>query len=358
MPNLNGILKGVQQQLPKIAKKPNIAAKGTKIAPKTASKTTKYSTKPNYIDPFLDTTLKGKIGRNILKLPGMKQAASLATKSGKITSTGFRWGGWLAKLGILSGVTVGGGVIGSLIGQTIANMMPVTVIALRTIDRFDWMKSDKTIEEEIKNSFKQIYSRAGTAAGVSLAWLVVSLNGLIIMKVNPNVAAQMFGRIDPVTKKFEKGNFSEEASQEILSALSSAAWAVYQAYSYNFLAKKFMQMRKFMLANPDHPSSVYVRKNILGEEGWKNWGKENQQPISISKNREERINKIPDENWKAFWTQFNESFSDSLLEAAVTFQASHNSAAESLQMMRQQKSRTLTVLSRVAQGAITRTRLV
>lgn len=141
----------------------------------------------------------------------------------------------------------------------------------------------------------------GETVGQALGYLVCgAIPGAIAFAFNPAVAKVVLSEV------------AEEAQEEVYGNLAMLANSAAGTLAAAVGRKAFKSARRWA-KRPDTPIYNFL-KNLLGESFVK-WGDEGQKAFTFSGAVEERIEEIPDENWRSFAEEFVEGFGESCIEA-------------------------------------------
>lgn len=210
-------------------------------------------------------------------------------------------------VGIAALVTaVGGSILGSslLVAGVIA-ALPFVFNAIantvRTLYTFNWNMTDKEIDTALNSSLASLYGQLGEAAGTAVGWLVCGI-----------LPATVTFCFNPVVAKEVMKDMAQEAQEEIWGTLASCQQSAIALLGRAMLLKSFKSARRW-LKTPGTPQYEYLKK-ALGENFTK-WGEEGSKSFTFSQYVEDRIEEIPDENWRNFTEEFVDSLLDSCSEA-------------------------------------------
>jgi hypothetical protein len=170
---------------------------------------------------------------------------------------------------------------------------------------FDINQTDDQLYKQLEQRMNSMYGLLGTAVGSAMGWLVCgALPNSVAFKFNKAVATAIAQDLD------------EEARQELYSHIGSIIRLSSQTLINTELVNRFTSTRRELKRNPDSAFAKFIRK-VIGEERFKKWGDANQQPWTIKKDIiDKQGEKIKDPNWKLFYDNTLEGFSDSCMEAS------------------------------------------
>jgi hypothetical protein len=237
---------------------------------------------------------------------------------------------WTAKCIGVTAATVFGGlgvklivgkVIGGLgaIGGTMlgffaaSSLQPIVTTLFQSavstgnqILNFNIMQTDNELYQQIIEKVNGMYGLLGTTVGSAVGWLVCgALPGSIGFRYNKAVATAI------------AQDLNEDARSELYSYIAQITRLTTQTIINTELVNRFTSLRRELKNNPESTFSKYIRK-IIGEERFKKWGDAQQQPWSIKKDViDAQVAKEKDPNWKQFYENALEGFSDSCIEAGA-----------------------------------------
>lgn len=186
---------------------------------------------------------------------------------------------------------------------TISALFTFVITTAQIIWNFNWLVSDKEIENEIKAAQLGLYGMAGELVGQSLGYVVAgALPGAFTFIFNKKMSAAIFERLN------------EEAQEELGSQLAMLARATFRSFAVSVLKRQFKSARRYLKKNPNHPLSKILREK-MGEKKFKEWGDVSGQNFSIASEVDERVEKIKDPRLQQFTENFLEGFSESLQSA-------------------------------------------
>lgn len=181
---------------------------------------------------------------------------------------------------------------------------------------FNWLKSDKEIDNEIKRAYDSLYGMTGELLGQSLGYLIVGgVAGATTFAMNKHMCAAIFE------------NLREEAQEELMGQLAALSRATFQSWARVIIARQFKSARRYLKKRPDHPFSQYLIKK-MGKKGFAEWGKTEGQNFTISGKVDEKVENIKDPNLQNFAESFLEGLGEAItnggyvgIQSAETFMA-------------------------------------
>lgn len=226
---------------------------------------------------------------------------------------------------------VGGSILGStLLTAGIIAALPFVFNAIanvvRTLYTFNWNMTDSEIDGTLKSSLASLYGMLGEAAGTAVGWLICGI-----------LPATVTFAFNPVIAKEIMKDMAEEAQEEVWGALASCQQSAVALLGRAVLLKGFKSARRW-LKKPGTPQYEYLKKT-LGENFTK-WGEEGSKSFSFSQYVEDRIEEIPDENWRNFTEEFVDSLLDSCSEALQNLGNSMRTQMSAYYMMRRREATT------------------
>lgn len=223
---------------------------------------------------------------------------------------------------------VGGSILGStLLAAGVIAALPFVFNAIanvsRTLYTFNWNMSDAEIDGTLKSSLANLYAMLGEAAGTAVGWLICGiLPATVTFAFNPVIARELMA------------DMAQEAQEEVWGALASCQQSAVALLGRAVLLKGFKSARRW-LKKPGTPQYEYLKKT-LGENFTK-WGEEGSKSFSFSQYVEDRIEEIPDENWRNFTEEFVDSLLDSCSEALQNLGNSMRTSMSAYYMMRKRE---------------------
>lgn len=178
------------------------------------------------------------------------------------------------------------------------------VQGVRYILTFDINKTDKQIEEEIKQAEIAIASAKGSLAGQSL--------GFILCGIAPAASIAVFNKPLALYAMKEVG---EEAAEEIAGSLANLVRLQSQQSARIGILNLFKNNRDFCRGAAIGVANLLVKAGILTQESVDKANKERNKPWSIASSLEESIESIKDPESRAFWEEFWDELGDSCIEA-------------------------------------------
>lgn len=202
-------------------------------------------------------------------------------------------GGWF--VGSVTGLTAlaAGGIstlwatLGSIkiggvaIGLALPTIQQAIVSGTNTIVNIDWLKSDKAIEEELKNTYLTFLNNVGESTGRLLAGFLLGGG-----KTNPKLTLNITAAAALIIQAEQEGSNIEEEMIEELSALAN----VFKRYIVNLAGKLgYLELRKYARNN--------IRTGIPQiDKAIASWGLIEGQSFSIATKIEESVEKLQDTN--------------------------------------------------------------
>lgn len=186
---------------------------------------------------------------------------------------------------------------------TISALFTFVITTVNILWNFNWLVSDKEIDNEIKNAQNGLYGMAGELVGQSLGYVVGgAIPGAFTFLLNKHMAAAIFE------------NLKEEAAEELGAQLSSLMRATFRSFTTALIKRQFKSARKYLKKNPNHPLSKIIREK-MGEKKFREWGNTDGQSFTIANQVEERVEAIKDPRLQQFTENFLEGFGEALQEA-------------------------------------------
>lgn len=186
---------------------------------------------------------------------------------------------------------------------TISALFTFVIGTIQILWNFNWLVSDKEIEQEIKAAQNGLYGIAGELVGQSLGYVVGgALPGAFTFLLNKHMAAAIFE------------NLKEEAAEELGGQLAALARATYRSFATALIKRQFKSARKYLKKNPNHPISKIIREK-MGAKKFAEWGQSDGQSFTIASAVEERVENIKDPRLQSFTENLLEGFGDALAEA-------------------------------------------
>ena len=241
---------------------------------------------------------------------------------------------------ILAGITAGAVGLCSLLALAPGSMLGSALLAAgviaalpfvfrfianttRTLYTFNWNMSDTDIKNTLNGSLSGLYSQLGEAAGTAVGWLVCGiLPATVTFAFNPGVA------------KMIMADMTEEAQEEVWGSIAACQNSAIALLGRALVLNGYKSARRW-LKRPDSPFYKFL-KDHFGDKFTK-WGDDGQPAFSFSSQVEERIEQIPDENWRNFTEEFVESLLDSCTEALENLGNSMKTHMSAYALMRRQE---------------------
>jgi hypothetical protein len=238
---------------------------------------------------------------------------------------------WTLKcIGATAGVVFGGlavkfvlgagllGGVGSFAMSTLGFMSAITLQPIVTpllqsgiqlggaVLNFNINQTDQELWKQLEAKVNGMYGLLGTTVGSALGWLVCgALPNSVMFRFNKAVAVAV------------AQDLNEEAKSELYSQIGQIIRLSQQTLINSELINRYTSLRRELKNNPNSDFSKYLR-SVIGEETFKKWGKENQQPWTIKKNIVDKaIDSEKDPNWKSFYENTLEGFTESCIEASM-----------------------------------------
>ncbi|BAZ38683.1 hypothetical protein NIES4101_46230 [Calothrix sp. NIES-4101] len=223
-------------------------------------------------------------------------------------------------LSIVFGSGFAGGLIGgvgSFAVNTLGLMSAITLqpvvtpllqLGIQTTGQvlnFNINQTDEELWKELENKVNGMYGLLGTTVGSALGWLVCgALPNSVAFRFNKAVAVAI------------AQDLNEEARQELYAYIGQIVRLSAQTLLNSELINRFTSLRRELKRNPESEFSKFVRRTI-GEDRFKKWGDANQEAWTIKKNIiDASIAKEQDPQWKQFYENTLEGFTDSCMEAS------------------------------------------
>lgn len=217
----------------------------------------------------------------------------------------FGAGGLLGSVGSFAGTTLG--FMSAITLQPIVTPLLQSGIQLGgAVLNFNINQTDAELWKQLEAKVNGMYGLLGNTVGSALGWLVCgALPNSVMFRFNKAVAVAI------------AQDLNEEAKSELYSQIGQIIRLSQQTLINSELINRFTSLRRELKNNPNSDFSKYVRK-VIGEETFKNWGKENQQPWTIKKNIiDKAVDSEKDPNWKSFYENSLEGFTESCIEASM-----------------------------------------
>ncbi|BDA70228.1 hypothetical protein CAL7716_043940 [Calothrix sp. PCC 7716] len=221
--------------------------------------------------------------------------------------------------GKLIGMVVGGavGALGTFAASTIGFMTAITLQPVVTpilqsgiqatgqILNFNIMQTDDELWKQVEEKVNGLYGLLGTTVGSAMGWLVCgALPNSVMFRFNPAVAAAIAQDLNP------------DARAEMYGYIAQIVRITSQTVINSEMVNRFTSLRRELKRDPNTDFAKFVR-SVIGEENFKKWGDANQQPWTIKKNViDAQIDKEQDPNWKSFYQNSLEGFTDACIEAS------------------------------------------
>jgi hypothetical protein len=240
----------------------------------------------------------------------------------------------------LGAIAAGGVGIAALIGATGGSLLGSTLLAAgiiaalpfvfrfiantaRTLYSFNWNMSDDEIKNSLNSSISGLYSQLGEAAGTAVGWITCGiLPGVVTFAFNPGLA------------KLVMADMTAEAQEEIWGSIAACQNSAIALLGRALMLNGYKSARRW-LKRPDSPFYGFLKKHF--GESFTKWGDSGQPAFTFSSQVEERIEQIPDENWRNFTEEFVESLMDSCTEALENLGDSMKTHMSAYAMMRRQE---------------------
>lgn len=209
------------------------------------------------------------------------------------------------------------GALGTFAASTLSFMaaitlQPVVTPILQTaiqgtgqILNFNIMQTDEELWKQVEDKVNGLYGLLGTTVGSAVGWLVCgALPNSVAFRFNPAVATAIAQDLNP------------DARAEMYGYIAQIVRLTSQTIINSELVNRFTSLRRELKRDPDTDFAKFVR-SVIGEENFKNWGKDNQKPWSIKKNViDAQVDKEQDPGWKQFYQNSLEGFTDACIEAS------------------------------------------
>lgn len=199
---------------------------------------------------------------------------------------------------------------GSLLGSTLLTAGVIAALpfvfnligsSIQKLYTFNWNVSDTEIDQALKSSLDSLYGQLGAAAGSAVGWLVCGiLPSTVTFAFNPGVARMVMSEM------------TEEARDEVWGQIAACQSSAVAMLGNALMLQGFKSARRW-LKRPGTPIYKYLKEHF-GDK-FDNWGKDNQPNYSFSSAVEDKIEQIPDPNWRNFTEEFVEELLDSCTEA-------------------------------------------
>lgn len=194
---------------------------------------------------------------------------------------------------------------------------------IRTLYTFNWNMSDADIKNTLNSSLSGLYSQLGEAAGTAVGWLVCGiLPATVTFAFNPGVA------------KMVMADMAAEAQEEVWGSIAACQNSAIALLGRALVLNGYKSARRW-LKRPDSPFYGFLKKHF--GENFTKWGDAGQPAFSFSSYVDDRIEEIPDENWRNFTEEFVESLLDSCTEALENLGNSMKTHMSAYAMMRRQE---------------------
>jgi hypothetical protein len=237
----------------------------------------------------------GKVIQGLVKLP-FRGLGAMGKLIGGLTR------------GVLKNPLVQAGIFVALVGSTV-NTFNFAV-------NFNINSTDDELLKQIEEKINNFYGLFGSAVGSSLGYLMCgALPGSIAFAFNPAVGALIMKDLD------------EDARGEVYAQAGNIGRLSFQTLVNAELTRQFMNARRYLKRDPNHPVSK-ILKNVMGKETFKKWGESNQPSFTISENVINKAidNNIKDKGLKQFTEQLLENFTESCIESGFIIAQNLDSA--------------------------------
>ncbi len=192
----------------------------------------------------------------------------------------------------------------------------VTAIVSTTgyIVNFNFNVTDNELNKQIEESIKSFYGLFGSAVGTATGYLMCgALPGTLLFAFNPAVALVVMSQLE------------EEAKSEIYSQAANIGRLTFQTLINAELNRQFMNARRYLKRDPNHPVSKLIKK-AMGKEAFKKWGDDNQPSFTIKENIiDKKVESLPD-GLKQFTENFLENFTEACIESGFVVAQNIDSA--------------------------------
>jgi hypothetical protein len=231
---------------------------------------------------------------------------AIVVGGGLVLSVVFSAGG--ALLGGIGGFAV------STIGLMAAiTLQPIVTPLLQSgiqvggqILNFNINQTDEDLWKQLENKVNGMYGLLGTTVGSAMGWLVCgALPNSVMFRFNKAVGVAL------------AQDLNEEARGELYGYIGQIIRLSQQTLLNSELVNRFTSLRRELKRDPESDFAKFIR-SVIGEDTFKNWGKQNQQPWTIKKNIiDKQIEKEKDPQWKQFYENSLEGFTESCMEASM-----------------------------------------
>jgi hypothetical protein len=194
---------------------------------------------------------------------------------------------------------------------------------IRTLYTFNWNMSDSEIQSSLKSSLAGLYGQLGETAGTAVGWLVCGiLPSTLTFAFNPGVA------------KMVMADMTQEAQEEVRGSIAACQNSAIALLGRSLMLNGYKSARRW-LKRPDSPFYGFLKKHF--GESFTKWGNDGQPAFSFSSAVDDRIETIPDENWRNFTEEFVDSLLESCTEALENLGNSMRTQMSAYAMMRRQE---------------------
>ncbi|HIK27956.1 MAG: hypothetical protein N3E45_17115 [Oscillatoriaceae bacterium SKW80] len=207
--------------------------------------------------------------------------------------------GWLWNAGkIFAGII---GDVFNLLGIGIATLWGLFVSTAQYLWNFDWQITDKSIDEQIQNSFNSLGGPLGGLLGNAVGYLACgAVPGAVVFVFNKPLGVKILKEV------------GEEAADEFLGNLTNVVRLTFQKATESLILWGFKNVRKFIKSNVDFFGRIFGART---KDAIRAWGNEGNKPWSFAQAVEDRIEKIPNRFIKAFVEEFLEEAWEGCVEA-------------------------------------------
>lgn len=209
------------------------------------------------------------------------------------------------------------GALGTFAASTLGFMTAITLQPVVTpllqsgiqatgqVLNFNIMQTDNELWKQVEDKVNGLYGLLGTTVGSAMGWLVCgALPNSVMFRFNPAVAAAIAQDLNP------------DARAEMYGYIAQIVRLTSQTIINSELVNRFTSLRRELKRDPNTEFAKFVRSTI-GEENFKKWGDANQKPWTIKKNViDAQIEKEQDPQWKQFYQNSLEGFTDACIEAS------------------------------------------